>query len=112
VNVAYNVAPGGVYNFATLEVKGLDITTAPVIEQLWGEKPGRPFNPDYPDFFLKRVQEQKLFDHLSETTSDYVADPSTHSVTVRLYFHGGKSKDDVEREKKEDKERQNPNAPI
>ena len=108
VNVAYNVAPGDLYNFAKLEIRGLDIATRPVIEKLWGEKPGKPFNPDYPDFFLKRIEDQKLFEHLAGTTSDYVADPSTHDVTVRLYFHGGKTKEESEREKKEEKDRQNP----
>ncbi len=105
VNVVYNVTPGSIYTFAKLDVKGLDITTEPVIEQLWGEKPGKPFNPDYPDFFLKRVQEDKVFDHLSNTTSDYTADEASHSVTVHLYFKGGESKDDKEKKKREDEER-------
>jgi outer membrane protein insertion porin family len=112
VNVAYNVAPGDVYNFAKLEIKGLDITSEPVVEQMWGEKPGKPFNPDYPDFFLKRIEEEKLFEHLADTTSDYVADSSTHSVTVKLYFHGGKSKEELQREKKEEEERKQPTGDL
>jgi outer membrane protein assembly factor BamA len=106
VNVTYNVVPGSVYNFQRLDIRGLDITTEPVIAKLWGEKPGKPFNPEYPDFFLKRVQEQGLFDNLGKTQSDYTADASTHTVTVHLYFKGGKSAKDKTREKQEEQERQ------
>jgi outer membrane protein insertion porin family len=105
VNMTFNVIPGSVYNFQKLDVQGLDINTTPVIERLWGEKPGSPFNPDYPDFFLKRVQEQGLFDNLADTNSDYTADSSTHNVTVHLYFKGGKSKEQRAKEKKDEEER-------
>ncbi len=105
VNVTYDVAPGAVYNFSKLDIRGLDVATEPAIEKLWGEKPGHPFNPDYPDFFLKRVQEQGVFDNLGGTESDYTADASTHDVTVHLYFKGGKSAQDKTREKKEEEER-------
>lgn len=105
VDVTYNVIPGEVYNFAKLDVQGLDLTSEPVIEKLWGEKPGHPFNPDYPDFFLQRVQEQGLFDNLADTHSDYTADASTHDVTVHLYFKGGESAKDKQRKKKEEEEK-------
>src|ERR1700761_297745 len=105
VNITYTVAPGSIYTFAKLDVQGLDVTTEPVIAKLWGEKPGRPFNPDYPDFFLKRVEEQGLFDNLGDTRSDYTADASTHNVTVHLYFKGGLSKQERARKKKEDDEK-------
>ncbi len=105
VNVVYNVTPGAVYNFAALKIDGLDVTTEPVIEKLWGEKPGHPFNPDYPDYFLKRVQQEGLFDNLADTRSDYTADPASHNVTVRLMFKGGKSSAEKVKEKKEEEER-------
>jgi outer membrane protein insertion porin family len=105
VNVTYTVAPGSIYNFQKLDVQGLDVTTEPVIARLWGEKPGRPFNPDYPDFFLKRVEEQGLFDNLGDTRSDYTADASTHNVIVHLYFKGGASKQERARKKKEEEEK-------
>jgi outer membrane protein insertion porin family len=105
VNLTYNVTPGAVYNFQKLDIQGLDVTTEPVIAKLWGEKPGRPFNPEYPDFFLKRVQQQGLFDNLSDTRSDYSSDASTHNVTVHLYFKGGKSKQQQARDKKEEDEK-------
>ena len=105
VNVTYTVAPGSIYTFQTLDIRGLDVTTEPVVAKLWGEKPGKPFNPDYPDFFLKRVEEQGIFDNLGETQSDYTADASTHNVTVHLYFKGGASKQERARKKKEAEEK-------
>ncbi len=105
VDVTYTVTPGDVYNFQKLDIQGLDMTSSPVIERLWGEKPGKPFNPDYPDFFLKRVREQGLFDHLGDTSSDFTPDPATHSVTVHLYFKGGKTKGDRDKEKKDEEDR-------
>lgn len=106
VNVTYNIVAGEPYTFSKLDVQGLDITTQPAIEKLWGEKKGQNFNPEYPDFFLKRVQEQGLFDNLADTSSDYTADSATHSVVVHLYFKGGKSKAEKEREKREEEQRQ------
>ncbi len=105
VNLTYNVTPGATYNFQALDIRGLDITSEPVVAKLWGEKPGHPFNPDYPDFFLKRVQEQGLFDHLADTHSDYTTDASTHNVTVHLYFKGGESKSEQARKKQEEQEK-------
>jgi outer membrane protein assembly factor BamA len=106
VNIVYNVVAGEPYNFAKLDVQGLDITAQPVIEKLWGEKPGQVFNPEYPEFFLKRVQDQGMFDNLADAHSDYTADASAHTVTVHLYFKGGKSKAVKEREKKEQEQKQ------
>ena len=108
VNVIYHVSAGEPYNFAKLDIQGLDITEQPVIEKLWGEKPGHSFNPDYPEFFLKKVQEQGLFDNLADTHSDYTTDPTNHTVTVHLYFKGGKSKADKEREKREEERKRSP----
>ena len=106
VNVTYNVTPGAVYSFAKLDIIGLDITSEPAIHKLWGEKPGHPFNPDYPDYFLKRVQQEGLFDNLADTHSDYTSDASTHNVTVHLYFKGGKSAQQKAREEKEKRDKQ------
>jgi outer membrane protein insertion porin family len=105
VNITYNFVPGEVYTFAKLDVQGLDMSTQPVIERLWGEKPGKPFNPDYPEFFLKRVQQQGLFDNLADVHSDYTADASSHNVTVHLYFKGGESQEAKDKKKREEEEK-------
>lgn len=105
VHVAYNVTPGSQYNFQSLDIHGLDLTSQPVIERLWGEKFGKPFNPEYPSFFLKRIQDMNLFDHLSSTHSDYTKDASTHGVIVHLYFVGGLSAADRAKKKREQEEK-------
>jgi outer membrane protein assembly factor BamA len=103
VEVSYNIVPGEIYHFAKLDVKGLDDNAIDALDKLWGEKAGRAFNPDYPDFFLQKVQEQRIFDHLADTHSDYTADASTHSVVVHLYFKGGESAKDIQKKKEEEK---------
>ncbi len=107
MNVIYNVVPGEIYKFQKLDIIGLDVTAQPAIEKLWGEKPGQTFNPDYPDFFLKKVSEQGLFDNLAGTHSDYTPDAASHNVTVHLYFKGGKSPEEKKREKKEEEDKRN-----
>lgn len=106
VNVTYNVSSGAVYSFGKLDIRGLDLISEPQIAKLWGEKPGKPFDPDYPDYFVQRIKEQQLFDNLSDITSDYAADPTSHLVTVHINFKGGKPQDT-----KKKKEQPRENAP-
>ncbi len=103
VNLVFNMAPGPLYTFQTLEIHGLDIESEPVIRKMWGEKEGKPFNPEYPDYFLKKVNEAQLFDNLGNTRSDFSPDDTSHRVTVRLYFKGSSPE---ERRKADEKRRQ------
>jgi outer membrane protein assembly factor BamA len=112
VAVTYTVIPGAVYNFGSLDIHGLDVTSEPAVSKLWGEKPGHPFNPDYPDFFMKRIQEEGLFDNLADTSTDYTSDIASHTVTVHLYFKGGKSEKEKKREKEEEEERRRQGGDI
>ena len=75
----------------------------PVVRKMWGEQPGKAFNPDYPAYFLKKVEQAQLFDNLGNTRSDYQLNETTHAVTVSLYFRGTSP---AERLKKETKEKQ------
>jgi outer membrane protein assembly factor BamA len=88
INLIYTISPGPVYTFQTLTIHGLDIESEPQVRKLWGEKPGKPFNPDYPDFFLKRVRDMGIFDNLGSTRSTFTPEDSTHTVTVNLFFTG------------------------
>jgi outer membrane protein assembly factor BamA len=88
INVTFQITPGPVYTFQTLELHGLDIESEPEIRKLWAPKPGKPFNPDYPDYFLNRVREMSLFDNLGSIHSSYRPDESSHTVIVSLYFQG------------------------
>ena len=108
VNLIFNMAPGPLYTFQTLEIHGLDIESEPVIRKMWGEKEGKPFNPEYPDYFLKKVNEAQLFDNLGNTRSDFTPDDTSHRVTVRLYFKGSTPE---ERRKADEKKRQQGQSP-
>lgn len=99
VNVTYAMNAGPLYTFQTLALHGLDIDSEPVIRKLWAPKPGKPFNPDYPDFFLNRVREMGLFDNLGTTKSDFVPDDASHGVTVNLYFRGAEAEAQKAKEK-------------
>ena len=50
------------------------------MRRIWIVKPGDPFNPDYPELFLKRVREQGLFDDLGETKSDVHLNEQAHTA--------------------------------
>ncbi len=91
VNMIYTIIPGSVYTFRALEVHGLDIESEPEIRKLWAPKPGKAFNPEYPEFFLKRVRDTGMFDHLGTTKSSFSTDEGTHTVTVNLYFSGSQN---------------------
>ena len=100
VNLIYAMQPGPVYKFQTLNVHGLDIQSEPAVRKLWAEKPGEPFNPDYPEFFLKRIREMGIMDNLGTTKSTFVPDSTAHTVAVNLFFRGAageaeKKKDDL-----------------
>lgn len=101
VNLLFRLVPGPQYTFQKLEIQGLDIVSEPVVRKMWGVQPGKPFNPDYPPFFLKKLEEAGVFDNLGSTHSDYVPDESSHQVTVKLSFRGGTPKKQ-EPKKKED----------
>jgi outer membrane protein insertion porin family len=88
INLVYTISPGSVYTFQTLNIHGLDIESEPQVRKLWGEQPGKPFNPEYPDFFLKRIRDMGIFDNLGSTRSTFKPEESTHTVEVNLFFSG------------------------
>ena len=56
---------------------------------MWTLKEGKPYNPDYPDYFLSRVREEGIFDNLGETHSEPKENEQAHTVDVTVYFKGG-----------------------
>ncbi|MGO9892855.1 MAG: hypothetical protein ACLPX8_01395, partial [Bryobacteraceae bacterium] len=51
-------------------------------------KTGRPFNPDYPDYFLDIVHKEGIFEHLGKTKANVLVDEKTHTAEVGLVFAG------------------------
>ncbi len=54
------------------------------MKRIWGLKPGAPFNPEYPETFLKGVR--NMFDNIGETKSEVKLNPDTHTADVTLKF--------------------------
>jgi outer membrane protein insertion porin family len=49
---------------------------------------GRPFDPEFPDSFLGRVRDEKIFENLGKTRADTHIDEASKTVDVVLYFTG------------------------
>ena len=86
VSIVINVISGPRFTLGKLDIVGLDIESEPVVRKMWTLAPGKPFNPDYPDYFLSRVKQGGVFDNLKTTRSETKINPD-HSVDVTLYFN-------------------------
>jgi hypothetical protein len=69
-----------------LTCTGLDLEGESEIKRIWGLKLGKPFNPEYPDMFIKRVREEGMFDHLGKSEAATKINDRDHSVDVTLTF--------------------------
>jgi len=90
VDVTFQVDPGPRFNFGKLEIKGLDIVGAAAIKKAWALEAGKPFNADYPQFFLNRVREDNMFDDLGETKFALAPNDKDLTVDVTLIFMGNR----------------------
>jgi outer membrane protein assembly factor BamA len=87
VDLIIHIDEGAQFLFGTLHIEGLDIHGEAVIKRLWAIKEGKPFDADYPDFFLNRVREDGIFDNLGKTRSAAKVDEQARTVDVTLYFN-------------------------
>jgi outer membrane protein assembly factor BamA len=88
VDVAVLVTAGQQYSMRRLTIIGLDLDGEAEINRIWTMKPGKPFNPDYPDFFLARVRSEGLFDNLGKAKAEFKVDEQAHAADVMLTFSG------------------------
>ena len=86
VSIVINVVPGPLFTLGKLDIVGLDIESEPVIRKMWMIAPGKPFSPDYPDYFLDHVKKGGVFDNLKATRSETKIN-ADHTVDVTLYFN-------------------------
>jgi outer membrane protein assembly factor BamA len=86
--VALEVLPelGPQFTFGSLTLQGLDIHGEAAVKKLWTLKPGKPFNADYPEYFLSQIKEQGLFDQLGDTNASTKVDEQNQVVDVTLNF--------------------------
>ena len=86
VDVAVRIEPGAQYLMGKLHIVGLDLVGEAEVLRIWTLKEGKPFNADYPEYFLQQVKEQGLFDGLGKTRAANTVDEQNHIVDVTLYF--------------------------
>jgi len=89
VDLVLRVKEGPQFLFGTLNISGLDLNGEAAIKKMWTLKEGKPYNPDYADYFLGRVREEGVFDNLGETRSEAKINEQAHTVDVTVYFKGG-----------------------
>lgn len=86
VDLVFHFVAGPQYVFGKLGIVGLDILTEPAVRKLWALKEAKPFDADYPDYFLGRLREDGVFDGLGQTRSAVQVDDQRRSVDVTLHF--------------------------
>jgi outer membrane protein insertion porin family len=89
VDLTLRVNKGPQFLFGTLNITGLDLNGEAAIKKMWTLKEGKPFNPDYADYFLRRVHDEGVFDNLGETHSEAKINEQAHTIDVTLSFKGG-----------------------
>jgi len=88
VDITVRLNEGPQFMFGKLDIKGLDLEGEPAIRKLWAMKEGKPFNPEYPDYFLAQVKERGLFDNLGDTKASTQVNEQNRTVDVTLNFRG------------------------
>jgi len=86
VNVTVRIAEGPQFTFGRLTIEGLDLNGEAAMKKLWAPKEGKPFDADYPDFFLARVHEDGYFENLHNTKAVVKVDEPSRVVDVTLQF--------------------------
>jgi outer membrane protein insertion porin family len=86
VDLVVHINEGAQFVFGKLNIEGLDLHGEAAIKKLWSLKEGKPFNAEYPDYFLTQVQERGLFDNLNKTRSAIAINEKEHTVDVTLSF--------------------------
>jgi outer membrane protein insertion porin family len=89
VDLTLWVDAGTQFTMRKLTVVGLDLEGEAEVTRIWTMKPGKPYDPDYPDLFLKTIRDQGLFDNLGKTKADVKIDDKNHTADVTLTFNGG-----------------------
>ncbi len=95
VDLVVHVEPGPQYRFGKLTIEGLDIHGEAAIQKLWTLQEGKPFNANYPEFFLEQVRERGLFDELGQTKSVVKVNEEARTADVTLIFRPSATETDA-----------------
>lgn len=80
------VQAGPQFLFGRLVIEGLDLNAEAAIRRMWTLKPGRPFNADYPEYFLSRVREEGVLENLKKAAARVTPHEETGTADVTLEF--------------------------
>lgn len=80
------VTPGVQYKFGKLTITGLDLIGTPAVEKRWAIEPGQPFNAGYPEFFINRINEERMFEDLGDIRHTLNINEAAETVDVTLTF--------------------------
>jgi len=86
VDISIHVVPGAQYVMGKLNIEGLDLNSTAGVRELWAPQEGKPFDAAYPDYFLSRVREENMFEHLHDCKASTKIDEQNHTVDVTLVF--------------------------
>jgi outer membrane protein insertion porin family len=88
VDVAIRIEPGPQFVMGKLNIAGIDLDSEAEIQRIWTIKEGKPFDPEYPDYFLGRVRQDGVFDNLGATHAETRVNDQSHTADVTLTFKG------------------------
>jgi len=86
VDAVIHVEAGPQFTMGKLTVAGLDLEGEAEILRIWTMKMGKPFNPEYPNYFLGVIRQENIFEHLGKTAVDVKINDKTHTGDVKLTF--------------------------
>lgn len=92
VDVVIRIQEGDQYSFRNLRIQGLDINAAATVQARWALGRGQPFDDSYPEVFLKRIEEEAMFERLGKTAFRATVDEQARAVDVELQFIGEPAK--------------------
>lgn len=87
VDVTIRIDVGQQFTMGKLTIEGLDLNGEDGIRKLWAIQEGKPFDADYPDYFLGRIREDRLFENLHDSKASTKTNDRKHTVDVTLQFH-------------------------
>jgi len=99
VDVTVSVDAGSQFAMGKLNIVGLDLDSEAEMRRIWTMSLGKPFNPDYPDFFLSKVREAGLFDNLGSTEAEIQVNSQARTADVTLRFTGAGEEQRLSRRK-------------
>src|SRR5579872_3344322 len=86
VDLTIRIDPGNQYLMGKLNIEGLDLNSTAGVRELWSPQEGKPFDAAYPDYFLNRIREGNMFEHLRDVRANTKIDEQNHIVDVTLVF--------------------------